>query len=130
MHAARKNCTKNDPKIDARSPESTGERAKDRTEACNIEELDEKYLPRRQGDVIHSILQSDRGGGLSCTSKHSVYNCSINNVAHNECCERTKKCNHRLSLLSLALKYTKFHWDIQGSPLSSFHCNLKRSSPK
>ena len=101
MHAAGEDRAKDNPEIDARSPERPRKRTEDRSEPCDVEQLDEKHLPRRQWDVVHAILQTDRGGGHSCAAKRSVYDCPIYNVAHDERCECTKKCNHYLSLLSL-----------------------------
>ena len=130
VYAAGKDRTEDDPEVDTRSPERTRKCAEDRAKPCDVEQLDEKHLPRRQGDVVHSILEPYRRSNLPRTPKRSVYDCTIYNVAHNERCERTKKCNHSLSLLSLVHTKITCRKCRPPVPYPPFIMKDKRSSPK
>ena len=99
MHTACKNCTKDNPEVNAGSPKRSRKCTKNRAETCDIEELNEKYLPRWQRDIVHTILEPNRRCHLSGTSECTVDNGPINKIADNERSERAKKCNHCLSLL-------------------------------
>ena len=110
MHAACKDRTKDDPEVDAGSPERSRKRTEDRTKACDIEELDEKHLPRRQRDIVHAVFQTNRRCYLPRTPECPVDDCSIDQIADDERRERAKKCNHCLSLLpKINTRYAGVH---------------------
>ena len=58
VHAAGENSTEYNPKINARTPESTAERTEYRTEAGDIQKLNHKYLPSRKRDVVNAVIDS------------------------------------------------------------------------
>jgi hypothetical protein len=56
MHAAGENRTERDPEINYRSPLSTRQSTENRTQAGDVEQLNEKQLPLRHYHIVNAII--------------------------------------------------------------------------
>ncbi len=94
MHAAGENSTKNDPEIDARSPDRAAQRTEYRAEASDIQQLDQENFPGRQRYVVNTIIVYYSRSRLVCRPEGFFYNLAIRKEAADKAEECNKECNH------------------------------------
>lgn len=78
MDAAGKNSTQHNPEIYRRPPESTAQGAENRAKACNVQELDEKYLPRGKRHVVNTVIVYEGRCPAVRRSEKPVHDGSVN----------------------------------------------------
>ena len=60
VDAAREDSPEHNPEIDDRPPQSARERAEDRAEPRDVQQLNEERLPQRQRNIVHAVGMVDR----------------------------------------------------------------------
>ena len=94
MDTACQNGPQNDPEIDDRSPQRPLERPGDRAQSGDIQKLDQKNLFVVHGNIVHAILQSNRGGWPVIRRKDLINKLAVGHVADDEQDNTDQKCNH------------------------------------
>ena len=82
MHCASENGAERNPQKSRRSEHNTHYCTENRSKSGNVEELDQKYLPRRKDDIVYAVGAGlRRHGKRRVGAEDSFYNEAINEVA-------------------------------------------------
>ena len=100
MDSAGKNGSEDDPKIDAGAPKRAGQRAEDRAETGNVQELDQEHFPCRQRHIVNAVIDADRRRRLVCRAKYGIDDLPVDEIPDDEDYQRTQKgCHENTPLL-------------------------------
>ena len=85
MYTTSKNCSQYDPEVNRWSPECTTQSPKNRSQPCNIEQLDKEYLPGGKRNIIHPIIMKYRRSLAIRRTEYTVNQCAVYHIACNQC---------------------------------------------
>ena len=105
VDAAREDSPEHNPEIDDRPPQSAGQRAEDRAEPRDVQQLNEERLPQRQRNIVHAVGMVDRRRLPFVRRQKPLNNLRVNGEPQNQSRKRDKKRNHKNSPLNPKHKY-------------------------
>ena len=84
VRGAGKDTAEDDPQISHRTELRTHDGTEDRTSTGNVQELNHEDFPRRENNVIETIGLSNGWCHTIIWTKHTLYETSIEQIAHNK----------------------------------------------
>ncbi len=86
-----------DPQEDHKPPQGVLERAEDRTEPCDVEQLDQKQLPLGHDDIINAVVDADGGSFAVVRTEGVVDDLAVSKVTDHQDRQTNQKRNHDTS---------------------------------
>ena len=96
MNAAGKNRAEGNPQIDDRAPLSTRKGTEDRSEARDIEQLNQEKLPFRQHNVVNTVIDGDCRRVAVIRRENVIDHLAIGEITCDQDSQANKKTSHNL----------------------------------
>ena len=115
MNAAGKDGAEGDPQEHDGSPQSTLHGAEDRSQASNVQQLDQEQLPLGHHDIVNTVIDAHGGSFAIVRAKGVVHHFTVGKVADHQNGEADNKTYHKdsslyhFSTVSRSAVFTMFH---------------------